>query len=79
MADTLKTETRIALLAGFSDEDDRTINLSNPRDNVTEAEVRALEPYASTVLVGDKYGAPFTRFKSAKIITVTTIEYDLQT
>lgn len=78
MADVMKTEKRLALLAGFVDEDDRTLNIPNPRDNVTVSEIRTLEPLAEKVIIGDKYGATFTRFKSAKIISSTYVDVDFK-
>ena len=68
MADTTKVTTSLKLLAGFADEDDRTITLINPRDDVALSEVTAIGNFiaANNLLLGDKYGAAFTRFKSAK-------------
>ena len=71
MADIVKTTNQIKLLAAFSDEDDRTITVNNGRSNVTAAEVLALAALATPVLIGDKYGADFTRFKSATYVTRT--------
>lgn len=77
MADTVKTYARLKLVAGFADEDDRTITLENPRNGITKADVDALP--AEGVLIGDKYGAAFTRFKSASYVYGSTTDYDLQT
>lgn len=77
MADVQTQSTRLSLLAGFVDEDDRTITLQNPAANITESQIRALESAAAPVLIGDKYGAAFSRFKSAKYTNATQIKYDL--
>lgn len=69
MADTVKTTNQLKLLAGFADEDDRTITLNNPRGGITAADITRLGELAEPVLIGDKYGAAFTRFKSAKYVT----------
>jgi len=77
MADITKTTQTLKLLAGFADADDRTISLDNPRNNVTEADIRSFETAAAPVLIGDKYGAAFTRFKTASIVNTTTKYLDL--
>lgn len=69
MAKTITTYNRLKILAGFADEDDRTITLENPRENITESDIQALP--ANNVLIGDKYGAAFTRFKSASYVSGT--------
>lgn len=74
--DTVKSYAQLKIVAGFSDEDDRTITLENPRDGITEADVQALP--AAGVLIGDKFGAEFTRFKSATYVRGTNTEWDLQ-
>jgi len=76
MADVTKTTRQLKLLAGFSDEDDRTITLDNPKQNITWAQIENLATYAAPVLIGDKYGASFTRFKEAKYVEGTTIYVD---
>lgn len=78
MADITKTTQTLKLLAGFADADDRTVSLDNPRDNVTEADIRSFETAAAPVLIGDKYGAAFTRFKTASVVNTTTKYLDLQ-
>ena len=65
MATKISTFKQVKLVAAFADEDDRTITLDNPVDNLTEQDIRALEPAAAKVIIGDKYGATFTRFKTA--------------
>lgn len=75
MADTIKTTRQLKLLAGFADEDDRTITIDNPKQNLTWADIEAFQT-VSFVLIGDKFGAAFTRYKEAKYVdtTLTNIE-----
>lgn len=72
MAKTIQTYSRLKLLAGFADEDDRTITIDNPREGLTQSNIQALEPAAAKILIGDKYGADFSRFKSAAYVRGTT-------
>ena len=78
MSTTVSTLNQLKLVAAFADEDDRTITLDDPKQNLTEQQIRALESSAAQVLIGDKYGATFTRFKTAyyRIGTVTTYTAD---
>lgn len=69
MADIVKQTESLKLLAGFADEDDRTITVNNPRSGITAADINALAELATPVLIGDKFGAAFTRFKSATYVT----------
>ena len=78
MADKIVTTNELRILVGFVDEDDRTISISNPRSNLTETEVKAVESTAAPVLIGDKYQAAFSRFKSARYVEVTRKTFDLQ-
>lgn len=78
MADVVTTFDQLKILAGFVDEDDRTLTINNPRSNLTEADVRAIEPLAAPVLIGDKYGATFSRFKSATKVRGTKTKLDLK-
>lgn len=79
MADSQKTtqNNELKLLAAFSDEDDRTISLSNPKTGLTKEQIDAVGVKALNVLIGDKYGAQFTRFKSARYVdtTITVLKY----
>lgn len=77
MADSTKITKQLKLLAGFADEDDRTITIDNPKLNLTWADIEAFEA-ASHVLIGDKFGAAFTRYKEAKYVdtTLTTIDVE---
>lgn len=66
----------LKLLAGFADEDDRTLTIINPRNNLTAEQINAVGELAVGVLIGDKYGATFTRFKEANYVEGTTTTYD---
>ena len=79
MSDTVKTSNSLQLVMEFYDSDDRTINLENPKATVTAAQINAIGTYAknNNCFVGDKDGAAFERFKSAKKITNTCTIYDL--
>lgn len=76
MATTKVTEyNHLKLLAGFADEDDRTITLLNPKENLTATQINAVGQLAVNVLIGDKYAAKFTRFKSATLVEGVTTTY----
>lgn len=80
MADKVTTTKTLQLVAGFTDGDDRTINLDNPNTAINLAQgVVNLGNYTKTnnVILGDKAGADFKEFKSAKIIDKTVTKFDL--
>lgn len=77
MADKTTNTYELKLIAAFADEDDRTIRYPNPREDLAKADILALQTLAIPVLIGDKYGATFTRFKSAKIVNKTETTLDL--
>lgn len=66
----------LKLLAGFADEDDRTITLLNPKPNLTKEQINAVGEKAIGILIGDKYAAAFTRFKEASYVTGVTTTLD---
>ena len=74
MADTVRTTKQLKLQAGFVDGDDRTITLDNPVANLTGAQIKAVD---GSVLIGDKDGAAFDSWKSAKIVETQTTTLDL--
>ena len=78
MADTVKTSNQLKLVAGFADGDERTISIDNPSATVSAAAIKALDSLASGVIIGDKYGAAFKRFKDAGIQETTTVQLDIQ-
>ena len=77
MANTQTSTERIVLMAAFADEDDRSLSIENPKPGLTEQQIHALEPAAAKILIGDKYQAKFTRFKSARYETSIKTKLDL--
>lgn len=77
MADKVSTSRQLKLLMGFSDGDDRTLALDNPRANLTAAEIKAINSLMAGVIIGDKYGASFAELKDANIETTRTTVFDL--
>jgi len=78
MADKTSTSYQLKIVAGFSDGDERTISYENPRESVSAADIKALNSLAAGVLIGDKYGAPFSIFKDAGIYEIMKVDLDLQ-
>lgn len=80
MADKIISSSTLNMVAGFADGDDRTINLENPNTAINLAEqVANLGTYlkSNQIVAGDKTGANFTNFKSAKIVNKTVTKFDL--
>ena len=77
MADKTTTTNELKLVAGFVDGDERTLRFSDPKSTITAADIEALNASASSVLIGDKYGAPFNMFLDAAIVAKTTTKLDL--
>ena len=81
MADKTKTSKELKLVASFSDGDDRTLSISKPKSTITKSDINAtaFKNAAAAVLIGDKTGADFTTWKSAKVVEQTTVYLDLTT
>lgn len=77
MADTVKTTKQLKLQAGFVDGDDRTLTFDNPSDGLTKADIMDINEDAAVCLIGDKTGAAFDSWKSAKIVETQTTYLDL--
>ena len=77
MADRAVVKSTLSLVAEFHDGDTRTITLDNPKSNLTAEEILDTTNGAKEVLIGDKTGAPFLRWASAKKISATTTYLDL--
>ena len=77
MADKTTSTNELKIVAGFADGDERTIRYPNPKSNITAEQINALNASASSVLIGDKYGAPFNMFLDASIISKTTTKLDI--
>lgn len=81
MADKVQTLTHLKLVASFVDGDYRTIITKNPKLTLTKddfADDTALTKAASKTLVGDRHGAAFNRWKSAKLVEQTLKIFDLR-
>lgn len=82
MADKTTVIKTLSMVAEFADGDDRTITVDNP-DNSNAASLTAavdsLGAYCQTnqIFLGDKTGANFTKFRSAKVVTKTKTVLDL--
>ena len=77
MADVTKSEKTLSITGEFTDGDDRKITMPNPRNNLTWADIEALNASASAVLIGDRAAANFYRFKDAEITERSVTTYDL--
>ena len=77
MADKVTSKTVLSLGAEFTDGDTRTITLDNPKNGLTAEDILATTNGAKAVLIGDKTGAPFLRWATAKKISATTTYLDL--
>ncbi|MBE8949770.1 MAG: hypothetical protein SR3Q1_04130 [Quinella sp. 3Q1] len=83
MADVTKVRNTIQVVAEFSDGDDRTLTFDNPKATLTTdqlaAQINEASAYAKThqVILGDKIGADFVRFKTARKVANTTKYLDL--
>lgn len=76
---TTKNIHQLKLVAAFADGDDRTIALDNPTAGLSAADIKGLDPNATLCLIGDKTGATFTGWKSAKVLEQTTRIVDVDT
>lgn len=76
MADKITTTNQLKLLAGFVDEDDRTISIDNPKEGLTWDDISNLADKSANVLIGDKYQAKFSRFKQAQYVETTITELE---
>lgn len=71
---TIKSKSEIVMTAEFTDEDTRTITQENPKSDITAADIASITSAAAGVLIGDKQGAPFARFKNPVRRDTTTTE-----
>lgn len=80
MADTVSQSQELKFEALFVDGDTRTFSVKNPKANVSQNEITALNTYMQTnnVLVGDKYGGRFGRLTKAATVDKTTVTLDLE-
>lgn len=79
MADKIISNNTLEMVAGFADDDYRTISIPDPPETLTSAQVKAFGEAAKNILIGDKAGAACTGLKSAKMIERVTVRLDLTT
>lgn len=80
MADTVSQSSELKMEALFVDGDTRTLNVKNPKANITQANITALNTLMQTnnLIVGDKYGGRFGRLTYAAKVDKTTVNLDLE-
>ncbi len=78
-ADTVTSSTVAQLKFGFEDDDNRTVDVPNPKLDITPEEIVELETWivANNAIVGDKAGAAVKEITSATLIDTTRINVDL--
>lgn len=81
MADTTSTSSELKMEALFVDGDTRTLSMKNPKSNISQSDITALNTLMQTnnLLVGDKYGGRFGRLTYASKVNKTTVNLDLET
>ena len=79
MADTRKETYILKIKLGFADGDTRTINLDNPRNDLTAAEIYQVSQFIknNNLLLGDKYGADSAGILTADVVESTKTILDL--
>ena len=79
MADTRKETYILKIKLGFADGDTRTINLDNPRNDLTAAEIYQVSQFIKNInlLLGDKYGADSAGILTADVVESTKTILDL--
>lgn len=75
--DVTTTTNDLKIVAGFTDGDTRLVTLPNPKQNLTESQIRATESSFGNAFIGDRTGAAFDKYTSARYESVTTVKYDL--
>lgn len=80
MADTTSTSNELKMEALFVDGDTRTFSVKNPKANIAQSDISALNNLmqANNILVGDKYGGRFGRLTYASKVNKTTVNLDLE-
>ncbi|MBD3878233.1 MAG: DUF2922 domain-containing protein [Quinella sp. 1Q5] len=79
MADIITTKKVLQNVFTFADGDTRTVNIPNPKDNLTAEQVQAWADFAvqNQILIGDKTAAALTGIQSSKILDVTSTDVDI--
>ena len=70
MSDIIKSSYILKIKLGFADGDTRIINLDNPKDDLTAAEIHELSQFIknNNLLLGDKNGADSAGILTADIV-----------
>lgn len=71
---TVKVSSTLVMTAEFADDDTRTISQDNPKSTITAEMLASVQSAAANVLIGDKTGARFSRFKAPIRRDTTTTE-----
>lgn len=81
MADTVSYSTELKIESLFVDGDTRTTSVKNPKANISQSDIAALNTFMQTnnILVGDKYGGRFGRIDTASVVNKSTVNLDLET
>lgn len=79
LADVYKQTYVLKIKLGFADGDTRTINLDNPRRNLTASQIHELSQFIKTnnLLLGDKYGADSAGILTADIVESMKVTLDI--
>ena len=79
MSDIYKQSYILKIKLGFADGDTRTINLDNPRNDLTASEIYEVSQFIknNNLLLGDKYGADSAGILTADIVQSAKTTLDL--
>lgn len=79
-ADTLKSSLELQAVLAFNDDDTRTINVPDPRNDLTDNDLKTLSSWIAEngVVIGDKAGAPVTGIKKAQVVDKRDLKFDLK-
>lgn len=80
MADKVTTTKTLKIVTKYVDGDTRTIDVDNPKADLTAAQINAVGAIAkaNNLLLGDKNGADFLEFDTAKVIEKEHTVLDLR-
>lgn len=81
MADAVSSGRELKIETLFVDGDTRTFNVKDPKSNVDQSDISALNTYMqqNNILVGDKYGGRFGKITLATTVDKITTTLDLET
>ena len=79
MSDVTKIKNVLVLEGEFKDGDTRTQSFANDAEEITAEQINAIGDFVqeNNLFIGDKAGADFLRYKSAKTRRVVTTQYDI--